>query len=170
MAQHKLSRLFEPQSIAVVGASERAGSLGLALWQRLHAHAYAGRIYAVNPKHKKIFGEPCVARMADLTERVDLALITAPAEACAKIIRECGASGCQYALILSLGFEAEGGKDALAAAAALQKVAVESRVRLIGPGARGLVRPRVALDASAMTDVDTMPAPGSLAEIGRAHV
>lgn len=162
MAQHKLSRLFEPESIAVVGASERAGSLGFALWQRLHAHAYKGRIYAVNPNHKKIFGEPCVARMTDLPERVDLALITAPAEACARIIRECGASGCQYALILSLGFEAEGGKDALAAAAALQQVAVEARVRLIGPGARGLVRPRVALDASAMTDVDAMPAPGSL--------
>ena len=165
MAQHKLSRLFEPKSIAVVGASERAGSLGLALWQRLHAHAYAGRIYAVNPKHRKIFGEPCVARMTDLTERVDLALITAPAGACAKIIRECGASGCQYALILSLGFETEDGKDSLAAE--LHKVAVESRVRLIGPGARGLVRPRVALDASAMTDVDTMPAPGSLAVLSQ---
>ena len=162
MAQHKLSRLFEPKSIAVVGASERAGSLGLALWTRLHAHPYAGRIYAVNPKHKKIFGEPCVARMTDLPERVDLALITAPAEACAKIIRECGASGCHYALILSLGFEAESGKVALTAAAALQKIAVEARVRLVGPGARGLVRPRVALDASAMTDVDAMPAPGSL--------
>ena len=169
MAQHKLSRLFEPQSIAVVGASERAGSLGLALWKRLHAHPYAGRIYAVNPKHKKIFGEPCVARMTDLTERVDLALITAPAAACAKIIRECGASGCQYALILSLGFEAEGGKDAsaVAAAATLQKVALESRVRLVGPGARGLVRPRIALDASAMTDVDAMPSAGSLAVLSQ---
>ncbi len=167
MAQHKLSRLFEPQSIAVVGASERAGSLGLALWKRLHAHPYAGHIYAVNPKHKKMFGEPCVARMTDLPERVDLALITAPAAACAKIIRECGASGCQYALILSLGFEADGGKDALAAAAELQKVAFESRVRLVGPGARGLVRPRVALDGSAMTDVDTMPAPGSLAVLSQ---
>ncbi len=167
MAQHKLSRLFEPQSIAVVGASEREGSLGLALWKRLHAHPYKGRIYAVNPKHKKIFGDPCVARMTDLTERVDLALITAPAAACAKIIRECGINGCQYALILSLGFDAASDKDALAAAAALQKVAVESRVRLIGPGARGLVRPRVALDASAMTDVDTMPAAGSLAVLSQ---
>ena len=167
MAQHKLSRLFEPQSIAVVGASERAGSLGLALWQRLHAHPYAGRIHAVNPKHRKIFGEPCVARMTDLTERVDLALITAPADACIKIIRDCGASGCHYALILSLGFETELGPTAIAAAAELQKVAVESRVRLIGPGARGLVRPRVALDASAMTDVDTMPAAGSLAVLSQ---
>ncbi len=167
MAKHKLSRLFEPESIAVVGASERAGSLGLALWQRLHGHAYKGRIYAVNPKHKKIFGEPCVARLTDLPQRVDLALITAPTEACARIIRECGASGCQYALILSLGFEAEGSNDALAATAALQAVAVESRVRLIGPGARGLVRPRVALDASAMTDVDAMPAPGSLAVLSQ---
>ena len=103
MSQHKLGKLFEPQSVAVVGASEREGSLGRAVWKRLRAHPYAGRAYAVNPK-REVFGEPCYAKMTDLPERVDLALIAAPAAACASILRECGASGCNYVLMLSHGF------------------------------------------------------------------
>ena len=171
MAQHKLSKLFEPQSIAVVGASERAGSLGRAVWQRLRAHAYTGRAFAVNPKHKKIFDEPCFSRLTDLPERVDLALIAAPASACVKIIQDCGASGCGYALILSRGFDASSGdsdsKENTKTASALADAAREARVRLIGPNARGLLRPRIALDASAMTDVGAMPSPGSLAVLSQ---
>jgi acetyltransferase len=171
MAQHKLSRLFEPQSIAVVGASEREGSLGRAVWQRLRAHAYTGRAFPVNPKHKKIFDEPCYSRVTDLPERVDLALIAAPADACVDIIRDCGASGCGYALILSHGFDSSSGdsvtEKSVKAAQALMDAARESRVRLIGPNARGLLRPRIALDASAMTDVDAMPSAGSLAVISQ---
>jgi acetyltransferase len=171
MAQHKLSRLFEPQSIAVVGASEREASLGRAVWQRLRAHAYTGRTFAVNPKHKKVFDEPCVARMTDLPERVDLALIAAPADACVDIIRDCGASGCGYALILSHGFDSTSSdsdsEKSVKALHGLLQVARDAGVRLIGPNARGLLRPRVALDASAMTDVDTMPQAGSLAVVSQ---
>ena len=171
MAQHKLSKLFEPQSIAVVGASEREGSLGRAVWQRLRAHAYTGRAFPVNPKHKKIFDEPCYSRLTDLPERVDLALIAAPASACVKIIQDCGAAGCGYALILSHGFDthssASDSEKSVKAASALADAAREARVRLIGPNARGLLRPRIALDASAMTDVDTMPSAGSLAVVSQ---
>ncbi|HNY48241.1 MAG TPA: CoA-binding protein, partial [Casimicrobium sp.] len=163
MAQHKLSKLFEPESIAVVAASEREGSLGRAVWQRLRAHPYTGRSYAVNPKHSTVFGDVCYAKMTDLPERVDLALVAAPANACAQIIRDCGASGCQYALILSHGFGSGMEPEHLALTQKLADVARESRVRLIGPNARGLLRPRIALDASAMTDVDSMPSAGSLA-------
>jgi acetyltransferase len=149
MAQHKLSKLFEPQSIAVVGASEREGSLGRAVWQRLRTHAYTGRVFAVNPKHKKVFDDPCFARLADLPERVDLALIAAPADACVDIIRDCGANGCAYALILSHGFDSSSAEStsekSVKAAQTLIDAARESRVRLIGPNARGLLRPRIAL-------------------------
>ena len=171
MAQHKLSKLFEPQSIAVVGASEREGSLGRAVWQRLRAHPYTGRAFPVNPKHKKVFGEPCFSRFSDLPERVDLALIAAPASACAKIIQDCGANGCGYALILSHGLDVNSGnsesENNINVASALAQVARDARVRIIGPNARGLLRPRIALDASAMTDVDTMPSPGSLAVLSQ---
>lgn len=166
MPQHKLARLFEPQSIAVVGASERVGSLGRAVWQRLRAHPYAGRAYPVNPKHREVFGEPCFARLTDLPERVDLALIAAPAAACASILRDCGASGCTHALMLSHGF-GEADADAVAATQELIDAARQARVRLVGPNARGLLRPRIALDASAMTDVDTMPAAGPLAVLSQ---
>ena len=168
MPQHKLSKLFEPQSIAVVGASEREASLGRAVWQRLAAHSYAGRTFAVNPKHKKIFDAPCFSRMTDLPERVDLALIAAPAAACERIIGECGASGCGYAVILSHGFDDEADEGAVEKIATrLLAAAVAAKVRLIGPNARGLLRPRIALDASVMTDVNVMPEAGSLAVISQ---
>ncbi len=167
MAVHKLTKFFEPQSIAVIAASEREGSLGRSVWQRLHAHPYAGRSYAVNPKHAKVFGDKCYAKMTDLPERVDLALIAAPAPAFAQIIRECGASGCQYALILSHGFGSGVDSKSLELTQRLFDVAREARVRLVGPNARGLLRPRISLDASAMTDVNTMPAAGSLAVLSQ---
>ncbi len=167
MATHKLRKLFEPESIAVVGASEREGSLGRAVWHRLRAHPFKGRAYPVNPKHKQVSGEPCFARMTDLPERVDLALIAAPIASCAAIIRDCGASGCNYALVLSHGFGASSSPENLKATQQLAEVARESRVRLVGPNARGLLRPRISLDASAMTDVDVMPPPGSLAVLSQ---
>jgi acetyltransferase len=166
MAQHRLSKLFAPQSIAVVGASEREGSLGRSLWERVHANfpdsaqRYAGRVYAVNPKHSKVFDVPAFASMKALPERVDLALIAAPAHACAQIVRDCGAAGCGYALILSHGFS--GSPEADARAQELKTAAIESRVRLVGPNARGMLRPRLSLDASTMTGVEQLPLDGSL--------
>jgi acetyltransferase len=168
MGQHRLAKLFAPQSIAIVGASEREGSLGRALWERVHAGdtaRYSGRVYAVNPKHRRVFGEATYSRMTDLPERVDLALITAPAESCAKIIRECGASGCNYALILSHGFS--GGATGEQAIAELKSAALESRVRIVGPNARGMLRPRLSLDASTMTGVEQLPLEGSLGVISQ---
>jgi acetyltransferase len=171
MPQHRLSKLFAPQSIAIVGASEREGSLGRALWERVNAPTgenaakYAGRVYAVNPKHRKIFGVPAFSRMTELPERVDLALITAPAEACAQIVRDCGAAGCSYALILSHGFSST--EAGFKAAQELKAAALESRVRIVGPNARGMLRPRLSLDASTMTGVEQLPLDGSLGVISQ---
>jgi acetyltransferase len=166
MAQHRLSKLFAPQSIAIVGASEREASLGKSLWERVHAHypnpeqRYGGRVYAVNPKHSRIFGAPSYASMRDLPERVDLALVATPDHVCAQVIRDCGASGCGYALILSHGFS--GNEVANARADELRRAAMESRVRIVGPNARGMLRPRLSLDASTMTGVEQLPLDGSL--------
>jgi acetyltransferase len=166
MSQHRLSKLFAPQSIAIVGASERTGSLGRALWERVRAQypnpaqRYNGRVYAVNPKHDRVHGENSYKSMRELPERVDLALLAAPAHACAQIVRDCGASGCGYVLVLSHGFS--GSEEAEALASELKIAAQESRVRIVGPNARGMLRPRLSLDASTMTGVEQLPLEGSL--------
>ncbi|MGL5005589.1 MAG: acetate--CoA ligase family protein, partial [Casimicrobium sp.] len=166
MAQHRLSKLFVPQSIAIIGASEREGSLGRALWERVHANypdsaqRYNGRVYAVNPKHSKIFGSNAANSIKQLPERVDLALVCAPARACPQILRECGEAGCSYALILSHGFSGSPEADALAIE--LKQAALDARVRIVGPNARGMLRPRLSLDASTMTGVEHLPLDGSL--------
>lgn len=166
MSQHRLSKLFAPQSIAIVGASERSESLGRLLWDRVRAQypdreqRYGGRVYAVNPKHRSIYGEPCYASMLALPERVDLALIVAPDSACAQIVRECGQAGCGYALILTQGFT--GTPEGEATREALRVAARQSRVRLVGPSARGMLRPRLSLDASTISGVEQLPLEGSL--------
>lgn len=166
MAQHRLSKLFAPQSIAIVGASDREGSLGRALWERVHAQypdpaqRYSGRVYAVNPKHPRVHGEQAYKSVRELPERIDLALIAAPARACAQIVRDCGAAGCGYALILSHGFSGNPEADQLAAE--LKQAAIDSRVRIVGPNARGMLRPRLSLDASTMTGIEQLPLDGSL--------
>lgn len=166
MPQHRLSKLFAPQSIVIVGASEREGSLGRALWERVRAsypephQRYGGRVYAVNPKHSKVFSETTFTRVTELPERVDLALICAPARSVPQIIRDCGAAGCGYAIVLSHGFT--GNPEARALADELRVAAAESRVRVVGPNARGMLRPRLSLDASTMTGVEQLPLDGSL--------
>jgi acetyltransferase len=166
MAQHRLSKLFMPQSIAIVGASEREGSLGRALWERVHANfpdskqRYNGRVYAVNPKHSHIFASDSVASITALPERVDLALVCAPAHACEQIVRECGEAGCGYAIILSHGFSGSPEADRLAET--LLQTARDAGVRIVGPNARGMLRPRLSLDASTMTGVEHLPLEGSL--------
>ena len=72
---HRLDPLLNPRSIAVVGASERPGSVGSGMIEGLQACAFAGPIHAVNPKYDSIHGLPCVASLKDLPEAVDLAII-----------------------------------------------------------------------------------------------
>lgn len=152
MPSHRLSALFDPQSVAVVGASSVAASVGGALWRAIcpgadndgaRARAFAGRAYAVNPKYAWIGETPCYRRLTDLPEPVDLALIAIPADAVAEVIRDCGRAGCRFAVVFSRT------DHETLSTEALLRVAREAKVRLIGPAARGVVRSLSRLDATA---------------------
>src|SRR5664280_3002752 len=82
MSVRNLDRLLEPKSVAVSGASDRIDSVGATVWRNLRAGAFAGPILAVNPHHARLDGEPVYARVADLPEAPDLAVICAPPESC----------------------------------------------------------------------------------------
>jgi acetyltransferase len=152
MPSHRLSALFDPQSVAVVGASSVAASVGGALWRAIgpgadegdtQTHSFAGRAYAVNPKYAWIGETPCYRRLTDLPEPVDLALIAIPADAVAEVIRDCGRAGCRFAVVFSRT------DHETLSTEALLRVAREAKVRLIGPAARGVVRSLSRLDATA---------------------
>ena len=68
MVDHYLKPLLAPRSVALVGATEREGSLGRIVWRNLAAGGLRGELYAVNPKHRSVFGRRCYARLRDLPQ------------------------------------------------------------------------------------------------------
>ncbi len=144
---HYLEPLFAPRSVAVVGASERAGSLGRAVFGNLHAGGYGGALYPVNPKHKQVDGVACYARLADLPAPPDLAVLVTPAPTVEAVLRDAGAAGIRHAVVLSAGFD----ENDPAGAALLKKAGASARehgVRLLGPHCLGLMRPSIGLNAT----------------------
>ena len=146
MFQHYLRPLLAPNSVALVGASEREGSLGKIVYGNLAAglaSAELRALYAVNPKYRSLYGRPAYARLADLPEPADLAVIVTPARTVPQIIAEAGAAGTRAAVILSAGF-AESGREGRALQEALVSEAKRAGVRFIGPNCLGIMRARPA--------------------------
>ncbi|MCK9283986.1 MAG: GNAT family N-acetyltransferase [Rhodocyclaceae bacterium] len=138
--RHYLTPLFEPQSIAIVGASERGDSIGATVVRNILEAAFKGRIYCINPRHHSIFGQPAYAHLKDLPERVDLAVICTRAALVNEIVAECGKAGVRYAMVISGGFS-EVGPDGIALEKAMLDIARRYRMRILGPNCLGLVRP-----------------------------
>lgn len=136
-----LAPLFQPRSVAVIGASEGMSSpgvpkMGTAALENLVAHGFAGDIYPVNPKGGTIQGREAYTRVADIPGEIDLALIVLPASLCAQALRECGGKGVKAAIIFASGFS-EAGNDALENE--LSAVARQYGIRFVGPNTAGFV-------------------------------
>jgi len=141
MSIRNLDQLFDPASVAVFGASQRPASVGATVWANLRRVGFNGPLYAVNPKHRELDGQPVYARAADLPSVPDLAVICTPAATVAGLIRELGALGTRAAVVLSAGLDAEQKKAMLAAAR-------PHLLRILGPNCIGLLAPHIGLNAS----------------------
>ncbi|MBN9694556.1 MAG: GNAT family N-acetyltransferase [Zoogloea sp.] len=141
--RHSLATLFEPASIAVIGASEEARSVGRVIFSNLREGGFRGPLHAVNPKHKTVFGQACHASVEAIGGRVDLAVIAAPARALHAIVEQCGRSGVRNAVIVTA---TGSGGDALEKR--LLDTARETGLRLLGPGSLGILRPDIGLHAA----------------------
>jgi acetyltransferase len=152
-----LQPFFAPHSIALIGATERAGSVGRALMENLIA--FAGELYPINAKHDQVLGYRTWPSLSAIGLPVDLAVIATPAVTMPEIIRECATCGVRAAIIISAGFKETG-----AAGVELeQRVLEEARrsgVRLIGPNCLGLMAPHTGLNATFAT---AMAQPGRVA-------
>ncbi|WP_254547034.1 acetate--CoA ligase family protein [Halomarina pelagica] len=150
-----LSALFEPASIAVVGASADPEKLSGRPHRFLARHGYPGEVYLVNPHRTTIDGQPCYASVADVPAPVDLALVLVPAPHAADVVRECGDRGVPFAVVIASGF-AESGNDERQAD--LLTAARESGVRLVGPNSEGFLNlpDRVAASFSSILRRDDL--------------
>lgn len=152
-----LDAVFSPRSIAVIGATERPGSVGRVVLQNLAP--FAGPVYPVNPNRPTVLGRRCYPTLAAIGEAVDLAVIATPAASVPEVVRACAAAGITAAIVLSAGFKETGPGGAQLEAEVLAE-ARKARMRLIGPNSLGVMVPGQRLNA---TFAATMARPGNVA-------
>jgi acyl-CoA synthetase (NDP forming)/GNAT superfamily N-acetyltransferase len=145
-----LRRVLAPESVVVIGASRRRGTVGRAILDNIRTGGYRGRVYAVNPRARQIGGEPCLSSAADLPEPADLAVIAVPAAAVLDVAEQCGSRGVKSLVVITSGLDA-------AACADLLAVCRRHGMRLVGPNCFGIAVPGIGLDA---TFAASHPRPG----------
>jgi acetyltransferase len=147
MVEHYLRPLLAPRSVALVGATEREGTLGRIVYRNLAAGGLGGALYPVNPKHREIFGRRAYGRLSELPQPPDLAVIVTPARTVAGIIEDAGAARVRAAVVLTSGF-GEAGREGLALQEEVLKAATRGGVRILGPNCLGVMRTDCGLNAT----------------------
>ena len=145
--KHPLDAFFAPKSVAVIGASETAGSVGRTILWNLISNSFGGTVFPVNSKRASVLGIKAYPSVAALPDAIDLAVIATPAPTVPAIVDECVAAGVKGAIIISAGF-----KECGAEGAALEKrilaAAQRGSLRIIGPNCLGLMNPISGLNAT----------------------
>ena len=160
-----MQSLLAPASIAVVGASNRPGSVGRAVFSNLILHGYQGVLFPVNPKATSIMGVKAYPDLTRVPDPVDLVVVIVPAASVVEVIEQAGAIGAKGAVVLSAGFKEIGAQGKLLEQQLLA-AAKRAGLSLIGPNCLGVINtdPRVSMNA---TFVSHMPMPGNIAFISQ---
>lgn len=162
-----LDAIFEPRSIAIVGASQDPSKIGGRPVELLQKYGYGGRIFPVNPKAPEVQGLAAYPSVTALPEAADLAVIAVPAEVAPDAVEECAAKGVRAAVILSSGFS-ELGEKGVELQRRLSETAGRTGIRIVGPNCLGTVG--VANKAIATFSIvleSAMPKPGPLAIVSQ---
>ncbi|MFO8232485.1 MAG: bifunctional acetate--CoA ligase family protein/GNAT family N-acetyltransferase [Longimonas sp.] len=142
-----LDSIFSPTNVAVIGASEQAGSVGRTLLWNLISNPFGGTVFPVNPKRDSVLGIRAYDSIADVPEQVDLAVIATPARTVPGIIKECGEAGVPGAIVISAGFR-EVGDEGAALEQDIARHAADYNMRIVGPNCLGIMRPKTGLNAT----------------------
>jgi acetyltransferase len=153
-----LDPIFSPRSVALVGATERPGSVGRTILKNLVASPFGGVVYPINPKRRGILGIRAYPTIVDVPDPVDLAVIVTPAEAVPGVIRECVEAKVKGAIIISAGFK-EIGHEGEALEHEILATARAGNLRIVGPNCLGVMNPQDGLNA---TFAGAMANPGSV--------
>jgi acetyltransferase len=158
-----LEMMLAPRSVAVIGATETEGSVGRTLMENLKAGNFGGTLIPVNPRRRRVFGITAFPRISAAQHAVDLAVVATPAPTVPALIGECVEAGVKGAIIMSAGFE-ECGQAGRELEKQVLKELRGSKMRIIGPNCLGVMRPRIALNATFAAD---MALPGSVGFISQ---
>jgi acetyltransferase len=142
-----LAAFFNPQSVAVIGASESPGSVGQTLLRNLIQQPFGGMVFPINPKRKSVLGIKAYPDLASIPDTIDLAIIATPAATVPDLVQECGAAGVKSVIIVSAGFK-EIGAPGIALEQKILAIARQYGLRIIGPNCLGLMNPHSGLNAT----------------------
>jgi acetyltransferase len=158
-----LDVFFSPQSVAVIGATETAGSVGRSILWNLIQTPFGGTVFPINPKRNSVLGIKAYPCVADVPEPIDLAVVVVPAPAVPGVIRQCAEIGVPSAIIISAGFK-ESGAGGVELERQVMEEANRSGMRIIGPNCLGVMAPRTGLNA---TFASAMARPGDVGFISQ---
>ncbi|HEY9618189.1 MAG TPA: bifunctional acetate--CoA ligase family protein/GNAT family N-acetyltransferase [Microcoleaceae cyanobacterium] len=144
---HPLDAIFTPKTVAVIGATERPGSVGRTVLWNLISHPFGGTVFPVNPKRHSVLGIKAYPSIAAVPESVDLAIVATPAATVPAVIRECADAGVKSAIIISAGFK-EIGASGVELEQQILAEAQRGKMRIIGPNCLGVMSPLSGLNAS----------------------
>jgi len=151
--------MFVPQSVAVIGATDREASVGRTLVKNLLNGLFHGEVYAINPKREEVLGLHCYKDIASVPEKVDLAVIATPAPTVPAVVGECVDAGARSAVVISAGFK-ERGAEGARLEQQIQEQLRRGKLRLIGPNCLGIMSPLAGLNA---TFAHELARPGNVA-------
>ena len=157
-AVNALKLFFEPQAVAVIGASRKRGSIAGEVFHNLISYPFRGPVYPVNPAAEVVQGVPAYPTVENIPGPIDLAVIVVPAANVLDVARSCARKGVRALVVISGGFS-ETGKEGQARQAELVRICRSAGMRLIGPNCMGILNadPEVRLDA---TFAPHVPPPG----------
>ena len=164
-ASRSLNELFSPSSVAVIGASNRTGTVGASLFRNVLAAGFRGVAYPVNPRWSSVSGVRCYPSVRALPEPAELAVVIVPAPEVSAVVDQLGAAGTRGVIVVSSGFREVGGPG-VAREDDLIERARRYRMALVGPNCFGLLNtdPTVSLNA---TFSETLPPRGNIAFVSQ---
>ncbi len=145
--RHPLDALFHPSSIAVIGATEKEGSVGRTILWNLLSSPFGGTVYPVNPTRPAILGVKAYSSIGAIGEPVDLAIIVTPAKSAPQLVIDCGEAGVKGIIIISAGFK-EVGEEGVELERRVLEAARRYGIRVIGPNCLGVMNPIDRMNAT----------------------
>jgi len=158
-----LDKIFNPKSVAVIGASDEEDSVGHALMKNFTESGFEGRVFPVNLKKTEVMGLKAYPSVQQVPEPIDLAVIATPARTVPDVLEQCGKAGINGIIIISAGFK-EIGPEGKALEERITEIKKKYNMRIVGPNCLGVIRPIMLLNA---TFISKMPKPGNIAFISQ---
>ena len=146
-ARHPLDAFFHPRTVAVIGATENPSSVGRTVLQNLVQSPFGGTVFPVNPKRPSILGIKAYPSIADVPDKVELAVIVTPAGSVPGLIQQCTAVGVKAAIVISAGFK-EVGESGVELERQILEESRRGNMRIIGPNCLGVMSPVSGVNAT----------------------